>query len=99
VQRAAFSGSNLISADFYCSDLQGANLNLANMQGTNLWETNLQDVTLYQALFDEQTRFPDFSQWKPDTDMTRFTDPNHPQFWRSNDPKSPTYRGSSEGES
>jgi len=25
---------------------------------------------------------PDGSKWTPDTDMTRYTDPNHPDFWQ-----------------
>jgi hypothetical protein len=28
--------------------------------------------------------------------MTRFTDPNHPNFWRSDNPDSPAYWGNNE---
>ena len=35
---------------------------------------------------------PDGTNWTLDVDMARFTDPNHPNFWRSADPQSPAYR-------
>ena len=50
----------------YDGSLQGADLLGANLQG---------------ARFD-YTTLPDGTKWIPDTDMTRFTDPDHPDFWR-----------------
>jgi hypothetical protein len=75
------------------SNLQGADLTLTNLQGADLRRTNLQGADLEVAQFDENTILPDMTKWTPDTDMKRFTDPKHPQFWRSDDPKSPAYGG------
>jgi len=57
-----------------------------------LYVSNLQGATLDGATFDQTTTLPDKTLWTPDTDMTRFTDPDHPQFWRSENPWSPAYR-------
>jgi hypothetical protein len=38
------------------------------------------------------TRLPVDGRKQPE----RFTNPNHPQFWRSDDPGSPAYRGAAE---
>jgi hypothetical protein len=35
---------------------------------------------------------PDGTRWTPDTDMERFTDPQHPAFWRSDNRHSPAHR-------
>jgi hypothetical protein len=59
----------------------------------NLGGASLHSSSLQNAEFDEDTKLPDETIWTPDTDMARFTDPNHPDFWRSDDPNSPAYRG------
>ena len=53
-------------------------------------------ANLTGADFAEDTRLPDGTHWTPDTDITRFTDPDHPRFWRSDDPESPAYGGGDE---
>jgi hypothetical protein len=40
-------------------------------------------------MLDETVTLPDGTNWTSDTDMMRFTDPAHPQFWRSDEPNSP----------
>ena len=62
--------------------LQGAHLSEAILQEANLWGANLRGANLFEAKFDENTMLPDFTWWSPDTDLTRFTDPKHPDFWR-----------------
>jgi hypothetical protein len=52
----------------------------------------LQGTNLAGAQFDPQTILPDSTHWMSDTDMARFTDPQHPHFWRSDNPHSPAYR-------
>jgi hypothetical protein len=61
-----------------CADLSGA---------------NLRRVILGMVPLDTDTTLPDGTKWTPDTDMARFTNPDRPDFWRSDDPKSPAYRG------
>jgi hypothetical protein len=64
-----------------------------NMPRIGLSGANLQGADLTGAKFDENTTLPDGTKWTPDTDMTRFTDPEHPEFWRSDIKWSPAYRG------
>jgi hypothetical protein len=93
LQGAQLSGANLQGADLRWSNLQRAELAMANLQGAVLIKTNLQEADLEEATFDEQTTLPDGTHWTSDTDMTLFTNPGHPEFWRSDDPTSPAYRG------
>ena len=90
--------ANLQGATLWDVDLKGAKLEDVNLQGAYLFGANLQNANLADAKLDESTVLPDdqFSKnsfWASDTDMTRFTDPDHPNFWRSDDPRSPAYRG------
>jgi hypothetical protein len=43
------------------------------------------------AVFDARTGRQ--RMWTPGTDIARFTDPAHTDFWRSDNPDSPAYRG------
>ena len=67
LQGAILSGANL----------EGAYLVMANLQGAVLIGANLQG-----AKFDDNTTLPDDTRWTRDTDMARFTDPEHPDLWR-----------------
>ncbi|MBZ0281656.1 MAG: pentapeptide repeat-containing protein [Anaerolineae bacterium] len=94
---ANLEGANLLELNLHMAALQIANLQEAdlsctNLEGADLWNTNLKWAILWQAKFDETTILPDRSNWTPETDMTRFTDPNHPHFWRSDNSSSPAYR-------
>jgi hypothetical protein len=93
LQRADLSGANLQEAHLYMANLQGTNLVDANLQGTYLVDANLQGAELNGAELDENTTLPDDTNWTPGTDMARFTYQGHPEFWRSDAPWSPAYRG------
>lgn len=93
LQGAHLQNADLQDARLTGADLQRAFLHGANLKGANLWEANLQDASLSYVGFDENTILPDSSKWSPDTNMKRFTDPKHPDFWRSDEPDSPAYRG------
>lgn len=105
LQEASLAKANLQSTDLQLADLQNANLekaNLqnadlrgANLQGARLIGANLEMASLRHATFDETTVLPDGAVWTPGVDMTRFTNPDHPEFWRSDDPNSPAYRDNS----
>ena len=87
LQGAGLQGANLQEADLHGADLQGAYLWRSNLQGANLVRSNLQGANLIGANLQganlsEDTKLPDGTSWTPDTDMTRFTDPKHPDFWR-----------------
>jgi uncharacterized protein YjbI with pentapeptide repeats len=104
--RADLRGANLNMSSLQEAYLALANLNGAflvnsNLQGANLSDANLEGAVLRDTGFDENTVLPDEpwdreSHWTPDTDMARFTDPKHPEFWRSDNPGSPAYRGRKE---
>jgi len=96
--------ANLQGASLRFADLQGADLSaslrlewidpeLTNLQHANLKDANLLGADLTAVRFNESTILPDGTNWTPETDMSRFTDPNHPQFWRSANPASPAYGG------
>lgn len=72
LQYANLRDASLINADFRGADLYGA-----NMIGAKL-ETDL----FQRTDFDETTTMPDGVPWSPNTDMKRFTDPDHPEFFK-----------------
>jgi len=84
---------NLQGATMSFANLRDANLTGANLRGADFDDADLQQADLRDALFAKTTELPDGTYWTDDTDMTRFTNPEHPDFWRSNDPNSPAYGG------
>jgi hypothetical protein len=87
-------GANLVGADLSDAVLIGANLIGANLagavvSGANFSETHLIGANLLGANFESAylsgARLPDKSGWTESTDMTRFTNPNHPDFWQPAD--------------
>lgn len=92
---ATLQGAKLLFADLKGVDLretflQGTNFEGANLEGAKL--TNPKQVSDRHIGFDEHTIMPDGSAWTLETDLARFTDCEHPNFWRSDDPHSPAYR-------
>jgi uncharacterized protein YjbI with pentapeptide repeats len=103
LQGALLNGANLQGADLRGVNLEGALLNKANLQEVDLLDANLQKADLEGAELEradlegarlgEETILPDSTLWTPDTDMARFTDSDHPNFWCSDNPSSLNYRG------
>lgn len=102
---ANLEGANLSNANLRGTDLTGAYLINAKLPDTSVANPNLDILNLMSEFnsnspiqiyftggMDADTILPDGSRWTPETDMTRFTDPNHPNFWRSDNPNSPIYR-------
>jgi hypothetical protein len=96
LQGADLSKANLKGADLSNADLQKAKLNKAGLVAANLFSANLQGATLKDAAlqyarleaanlqgatFSVYTTLPDGTEWTLDTDMARFTDPDHPDFY------------------
>lgn len=77
LEQASFAGSNLETANF-----KQANLRFAVFAGANLLNANFEQADLTGARFDTSTTLPDGSLWTPQTDIARFSDPAHPNFWR-----------------
>jgi uncharacterized protein YjbI with pentapeptide repeats len=86
---ADLTGATLLRADLTDSNLENVTLIQADLRGsllfgTKLLDANLREANLEGAVFDENTVLPDGTHWTEDTDMTRFTDPNHSDFWDAN---------------
>ena len=75
----------LKGADLSLANLARTNLEKANLEGTNLSFATLINANLKDARFSIQTILPDGSRWTPKTDMRRFTDPRHIDFWYADD--------------
>lgn len=97
LQEAYLREANLQGVDLYKANLQETNLGLANLRDASLLQVNLLGAKIDYAQFDEKTLLPDAqktgwddegnnlytpkSYWTPKTDMRRYTDPEHPDFW------------------
>lgn len=82
LSRANLSKANLQHSSVRDAQLQNSDLTFADLQGADLSRSNLAKAHLEDVEFDHFTILPDGIHWTPDTDMTRFTDPNHPDFWQ-----------------
>lgn len=58
--------------------IESSNLGNADLRNSDLSNANLTDT-----LFTEDTILPDGTNWTPETDMARFTNPEHSEFWNS----------------
>lgn len=103
LRRANLEGACLKHTNFREAMLDETNMRNTYLFGAKLFETYLTDADLTgaemcyadidTAKFRESTILPDGNRWAKDTDMERFTNPSHPQFWRSDDPNSAAWRG------
>ncbi len=91
LRKARLQEAKMCGAVLFRADLASADLSRANLERAYLLKANLANAYLINAKFDRGTTLPDGSAWSLKTDITRFTDPNHPDFWRDNDPTSPAY--------
>ncbi len=75
LQAADLGGANLQAADLQSAKLDGANLQLAKLEGAVLPDAKqVGEDGSGQPIFD--------LTYTPDTDMRRYTDPTHPDFWQ-----------------
>ena len=100
---AKMEGTNLTAANLRGADLRGAylvyaildgraNLSGADLRGANLRGADLEYAILEGSKWDETTILPDGTPWTSETDLARFTDPKHADFWRSDELGSPAYK-------
>ncbi len=87
LQEALLAAANLQGVDLFRANLRGTHFWRANLREVNLTAANLLDAILHEAnltgaIFSEETVLPDGTNWKPDADLGRFTDPKHPNAWR-----------------
>lgn len=101
------SGTKLRNVDLENADLRNAVLTAIDLRGANLRNANLDNAPVFTSTsvlnsdtleFEDQshskeyqTILPDGSLAKASTDMSRFTDPENPEFWTSKDLESPAH--------
>jgi len=73
---ASLSGTYLQKTNLFGVNFQNADLYNAHLEGADLRSVNLDKARLIGATL------PDGTKWTPETDMGRFTDPEHPNFWQ-----------------
>lgn len=92
LHKTKLAGANLTRAYLQGANLDGASLSGAALRGANLNDANLSGAHFdSETLLDTETILPDCTYWEKGTDIRRFTDPHHSQFWRSHNPNSPAY--------
>jgi hypothetical protein len=79
---ASLQSAILHEAHFEDADLFGANLQRAYFNIFMVYEeeSTARFASMITAHFDEATDLPDGTEWTPETDMFRFSDPTHPDF-------------------
>lgn len=85
LSRAILCGAYLVGANFQGANLNNSDLRNANLESATLESVDLSGVLLPDAEFimeDDNGGNLFRKYWTPDTDMTRYTDPNHPDFWQ-----------------
>jgi len=108
LQGTDFNNANLKFVSLDSSNILGTNFTGADLSYAQIADVNVNKIDTSRSPFSFgvkklhkligkippiTTILPDGTNWTHYTDMTRFTDPSHPDFWRSDDPKSPAYRG------
>lgn len=83
LQEANLAHAELQKANLHLARLQKTNLTQARLQGVRLLEANLQGANLTNTEFDKETVLPDGTRYVPnETDMSRYTNPSHSDFWQ-----------------
>ena len=90
---ANLSNSNLSHTSLVEATLIATNFHMAILDNVNLKDALLSQSNFRGAQFNENTILPDGSKWEPGKDLSRYTDPEHPDPFCSDNPKSPAYRG------
>lgn len=91
LEAADFEGANLHGARMLSAMLRNVNFRAAQLGSVNFTNADLMNANFEGAHFDENTLLPDASTWTPQTDLRRFTDSTHAEFWRSTSKLSPAY--------
>ncbi|MCL4247868.1 MAG: pentapeptide repeat-containing protein [Anaerolineae bacterium] len=74
--------ARLYRVDFHDALLQQCTFEGAHLEGARFENADLRGAKFDGAILDSLTVLPDGAAWTPETDMNRFTNPTHPQFWQ-----------------
>ena len=105
LKKANLINSTLINANLMCADLTEAEIIGADFTGANLKLAQVKSAYRFLRPLDLEERIPastlsqssgdivlpDGTLAPPDADLGRFVYPDHPEFWRSDDPRSPAH--------
>lgn len=91
LQGAKITGCDFRQSNLTNADLGEAQLNGVHLAGANLRDADLEGVVLKAVKFNKKTILPDGSAWNKEADLERFTNPEHPEFWRSPSETSPAF--------
>lgn len=100
LSRTILTFTNMKNACLHSCDLSNAQLNLANLENAKLMYSNLRaSKSINTVWFNNETILPDplinnkglyvSKHWTLDTDMARYTNPQHPDFWHPDWTKDP----------
>lgn len=79
---ALCTGAKMYRAHLVAAFLQDAKLTNAHLEGAKLTGAHLEGADLTGAHLDALTILPDGTPWTEATDMTRFTNPGHPDYFQ-----------------
>lgn len=83
LQHVQLTRANLQHALLKGADLRGACLRGADLRGANLNDAKLADAKLDDSTrMDSETILPDCTYWSTGVDISRYTNPQHPDFWQ-----------------
>ncbi len=87
LDKSNLSNSDLGTTNFTKAGLRLVNLTAAQLAGTilrgaDLTGANLRNASIVDIQIDETTILPDGKRWSQQEDLFRFTDPDHPNFWK-----------------
>lgn len=88
---AIFENANLQNADLRNTFLAFATFKGANLVGADLRGAMKALPATENSPMSKNMILPDGSKWTPETDIGIYTDPDHPDFWRSDDSNSPAH--------
>jgi uncharacterized protein YjbI with pentapeptide repeats len=96
LRNACLAAAHLENAYLGFAQMEQTDLQEAHLENASLWCASLRDAkNIETAIFNEKTALPDAEYlgraeddrhiydkyWTLDTDMTRYTNPKHPNFW------------------
>lgn len=94
--RAKLPSARFKDADLSSANLEEALLESTDFSGADFGNANLKGAIFKDTIFSNETALPDANiiginkdkslkydkYWTPETDMSRYTDPDHPDFWQ-----------------
>ncbi len=90
---AKLNTADLTVANLNNANLRGAVLTGADLRGAILVGADLTGAQMFDVIFSSSTVMPDGTHWHEGANVFRFNSAKHPDYWRSDDPKSPAYGG------